>query len=392
MAGSSDIHDRIYYLDWLRVIAVLLLIPFHTGMIFSDWDFHIKNKVTSTDLTIINAFIDNWHMPLFFLLSGASTWFALKKRNTVAYIKERFLRLVIPLIFGMIVIVPPQTYFERIQKSGFSGSYLDFYGHLFNGIYPKGNVTWNHLWFLPYLFIISLVVLPFVVGWASHYGAPLMETICVWPTKGRRIFSLGIPLVIIQMALKVAFPGPQNIVSDWARLLFMLVVFLYGIMLFMYPAYRDCLVRNRATACAMGLCVLAFFIILNGFNYRFVFGYNVPNLLQLGIKSFATWCWLIAILGFAQEKLNISHRFLDYAREAVLPFYILHQTVVIVVGFYIVETDFPLMVKYTGIIVMSFIFTLAIYETIIRRFAILHILFGMRLMAKEYPRKPSLKH
>jgi glucans biosynthesis protein C len=74
-------NERLYYLDWLRVFAVMLLIPYHTGAIFADFDFHIKNNVTSTGLTIIDVFIDNWHMPLFFFLAGASTWFALNKRN-----------------------------------------------------------------------------------------------------------------------------------------------------------------------------------------------------------------------------------------------------------------------------------------------------------------------
>ena len=109
-------NERLYYLDWLRVFAVLLLIPYHTGMIFVNVDFHIKNNITSTGLTIFNGFIDNWHMPLFFLLAGASTWFALNKRPPMAYIKERFLRLIIPLVFGILIIVPPQTFYEKLQK------------------------------------------------------------------------------------------------------------------------------------------------------------------------------------------------------------------------------------------------------------------------------------
>ena len=125
-------NERLYYLDWLRVFAVLLLIPYHTGMIFVNVDFHIKNNITSIGLTIFNGFIDNWHMPLFFLLAGASTWFALNKRTPGMFIKERFLRLMIPLIFGIIIIVPPQTFYEIIQKTGFSGNYFDFYYKLFN--------------------------------------------------------------------------------------------------------------------------------------------------------------------------------------------------------------------------------------------------------------------
>ena len=260
----------------------MLLIPYHTGAIFANFDFHIKNNVTSTGLTIIDIFIDNWHMPLFFLLAGASTWFALNKRSQVAYIKERFLRLIVPLVFGIIIIVPPQTFYERIQKSGFSGNYFDFYSHLFNGFYPKGNLQWCHLWFLFYLFIISVAVLPLILNWKSGRGASFIERFCTWLAKGRRIFLLFIPLAIIQMTLKVAYPGPQNIVSDWARILFMIVIFLYGVLFYKFPWFRESIQRNLGVAFAIGVAISIFFIIIYLLGYRLVFSYNLPNLLQSG--------------------------------------------------------------------------------------------------------------
>lgn len=376
-------NERLYYLDWLRVFAVMLLIPFHTGMIFVNWDFHIKNDVTSTGLTIINAFIDNWHMPLFFLLAGASTWFALKKRPPAAYIKERFLRLILPLVFGILIIVPPQTYYERIQKSGFSGNYFDFYSHLFNGIFPKGNLTWNHLWFLFYLFFISISVLPLILSWKSGRGASFIESFCKWTAKGHRIFLLFIPLAIIQMTLKVAFPGPQNIVSDWARILFMLFIFLYGVMFYISPRYGESIDRNYGVAFATGVVIFAFFITMHYLDYRFIFGYNLPNLIKLGIQSLATLCWLIVLLSFAQRTLNFSNRFLEYASEGVLPVYILHQTIIIVLGYYIVKTEFSIVVKYTFINVLSLVVIVAIYDLVLRRLAVLRFLFGMRPMSKK---------
>jgi glucan biosynthesis protein C len=375
--------ERLYYLDWLRVFAVMLLIPYHTGMIFVNWDFHIKNNVRSTGLTIINAFIDNWHMPLFFLLAGASTWFALKKRPAGAYIKERFLRLILPLVFGVLVIVPPQTFYERIQKSGFSGNYFDFCSHLFNGLYPEGNLTWNHLWFLFYLFFISVAVLPLILRWKSGRGASSIESFCKWTAKGHRIFLLFIPLAIIQMTLKVAFPGPQNIVTDWARILFMLFIFLCGVLFYLVPGFREAIDRNLGAAFAIGVAIFAFFIILNYLNYKFIIGYNIPNLMQLGIKSLATWCWIIVLLGFAQRYLNFSNRFLDYANEGVLPIYILHQTIIIILGFYIVETEFSVITKYIFINIISLVLIMAIYEGLVRRFAALRFLLGMRPMPKK---------
>lgn len=376
-------HKRLDYLDWLRVFAVLLLVPFHTGMIFVFGDFHIKNGVSSTGLTIVNRFIDNWHMPLLFLLSGASTWFALKKRTRAEYIKERFLRLIIPLAFGMFVIVPPQTYFERLQKSGFQGSYGAFYGQLFNGVYPEGNLTWNHLWFLLYLFLISMGVLPLILKWKSNCGAAWIQRLGTWLAGGRRIFLLCLPLVFIQMSLKVAFPGPQNLVNDLARIFFMLCIFLYGVLFFLVPGFNQALERNFKAALFAGLAVLCLLVGLHFADYHFVFGYNPPNLLQLGIRAMATLCWLIVFLALARKTLNFSNRFLKYANEAVLPFYILHQTVIIFIGYYLVQPHLSLMVKYLLINLFAFIITLALYAAVVKPIPLLRFLFGMRPKPKK---------
>jgi glucan biosynthesis protein C len=254
-------NERLYYLDWLRVFAVLLLIPYHTGMIFVNVDFHIKNNVTSTGLTIVNGFIDNWHMPLFFFLAGASTWLALNKRKSAMYIKERFLRLIIPLIFGILIIIPPQTFYEIIQKTGFGGNYFEFYSQLFNGLYP---LTWNHLWFLFYLFIISLSALPLILSWKSGRSASYVENLSQWLAKGRHIFLLFIPLAIVQMTLKVAFPGPQNIITDWARILFMLLIFLYGVLFSISPKFRESLERNLWVAFVTGSAILGYYLTIYG--------------------------------------------------------------------------------------------------------------------------------
>ena len=377
-------NERLYYLDWLRVFAVMLLIPYHTGAIFANIDFHIKNNVTSTGITTIMGFIDNWHMPLFFLLAGASTWFALSKRPPGAYLKERFLRLIVPLVFGILVIVPPQTFYERIQKLGFSGNYFDFYSHLVKGVFPEGNLTWNHLWFLFYLFVISVAVLPLILSWKAGRGATLLESFCAWLAKGRRIFLLCLPLAIIQMTLKVPYPGPQNIVSDWARILFMLFIFLYGVLFYIFPWFQESLERNLNVALVAGVAISICYLGLYFLGYRFVNGYNLPNIAQLGLNSLATLCWLIVLLGFAQRSLNFSNHFLDYTNEAVLPIYIIHQTVIIVLGYYVVGTEFHLIAKFAIINILSFIIIIAIYDIIVRRFYIMRILLGMRPMPKRY--------
>ena len=129
-ASSQIKPERRYDLDWLRVLAVLLLIYFHTAKIFDYpafdyFDWHIKNNQVSARITVFTWFVHQWQMPLFFLLSGAGTWYSLLLRTPNKYLMERVKRLLIPLVFGTLVLVPPQVYLERLRTSGYQGTYIE---------------------------------------------------------------------------------------------------------------------------------------------------------------------------------------------------------------------------------------------------------------------------
>ena len=144
---------RRHELDWLRVLAFLLLIFFHSGMPYVMFSWHINNVETSQGLSHLWSFFHNWRMPLLFMVSGAGIWYAFGRRTSGQFVKERFVRLILPLIFGVLVIVPPQVYLERLAQGVHFDSYIDFYPHFFDGhIFAGGNFTPNHLWFLYTLF------------------------------------------------------------------------------------------------------------------------------------------------------------------------------------------------------------------------------------------------
>ncbi|KXK28908.1 MAG: acyltransferase [Bacteroidetes bacterium OLB12] len=167
---------RRYSLDWLRVIAFSLLIFYHVGMFFVPWDFHIKNNTIYPDIRWPMLFLNQWRLPLLFVISGMSTWFALSKRSGLQFVGERTTRLLIPLLAGMILIVPPQVYFERLAKAQVTGGFLDYWPvHAFSGVYPEGNLSWHHLWFLPYLLIFSLLLLPVFLYLRKHPQAALLN-------------------------------------------------------------------------------------------------------------------------------------------------------------------------------------------------------------------------
>ncbi len=157
---SAQKTERQYFIDWLRILLILSVFVFHIGMFFNTWDWHVKNPTQYGGfLRSLMIFLSEWRMPLLFMISGAGTYYALGKRTPGRYLGERFKRLVIPLIAGIFILVPVQVYLEKAEHYS---SLLSFYPQMFDGIYPEGNFSWHHLWFIVYLFIISLFISPFL--------------------------------------------------------------------------------------------------------------------------------------------------------------------------------------------------------------------------------------
>ena len=170
--------QRRWDIDWLRVIAVvLLLVPYHTYRIFDTFEtWYVKNDQLSTALNWFMIFGNAVAMQLLFLLAGAATWFALRRRSGVQYAKERLMRLLIPFVFGVLVLVPPQSYFGLRNHSDYAESFLQYYPRFFEfkledpGGYYLGGFTPGHLWFILYLFVLALVALPLFLSSGANPG------------------------------------------------------------------------------------------------------------------------------------------------------------------------------------------------------------------------------
>jgi len=157
-----------------------------------------------------------------------------------------------------------------------------------------------------------------------------------------------------------------------------LLFFIFGYLLFASPRTIEIIKKLRWYSLAIGIASLTFIVIYISNSGNPEFGalmYDVGMLIQ----AIGTWGWLFAILGFGSLYLNRNNRFLSYANEAVLPFYVLHQTAIIVIGYYIVQWDIGISLKYFTIAISSFIAIMLIYECVVRRINILRFLFGMKL-------------
>ena len=393
---------RQYGLDWVRVIAFALLIFYHTGMFFVTWDFHFKNADTSRSMELWMLFLNQWRLPLLFLVSGAGVAFALQKRTDGQFAGERFKRLFLPLLFGMLVVVPPQIYMERLFKQQFSGSYFDFYPLVLQlKPYPDGNFSWHHLWFVLYLFVYSLVGLP-LFRWVQKEGGQrvLSKATSFFEARPAALYTLVAPFWLYFMFLLPKFDVTHGLFDDWFNHAISFTVFVYGYVLASQNRLLQVVQSLRKVSLAGGL--VCFAAMLVGFSLPSR-GYvtwlpayelephNAAYLVYFTLKSFNMWFWILAILGFALRYLNFSTPFLTYATEAVYPFYILHQTVMLVIGYYIVQWDTGVIPKFFAVAVGMFAITAVLYEVVVRRFAVTRFLFGLKPKPKVAAAQVEMK-
>ena len=316
--------DRRYELDWLRVLAVLLLLYFHTAAIFYTGElgeFYVKNNQSSQAMIWFVTFVHQWHMPLFFLLSGASTWFALSFRSTLQYVQERFNRLFIPFLFGTLVLVPPQVYYRLLSNPGYQDSYLQFYPQFFNGIRPQGNFEWSHLWFVIYLFVFSLIALPLFLHLRGA-GAHLLSKLSIGIEKPGAILLLALPLAAIEAGLRPQWPGFQNLYDDWANFCLYLLYFIYGYLLSSEPKIGQAIDRHKGIALVLAVtCMLALFSLweTGSLPER---GYSLEYILYQFLRGVDSWFWVIALMGLGRSYLNFNSKLLQYASAASYPFYL----------------------------------------------------------------------
>jgi hypothetical protein len=386
---------RQYGLDWIRVLAFSLLIFYHTGMFFVTWDFHLKNAATSQSMEIWMLFMNQWRLSLLFFISGAGVSFALRKRSGWQFTKERFQRLFIPIVFGMLVIVPPQIYFERLYRHQFEGSYWDFYPSVFQFVpYPEGgSLSWHHLWFVVYLFVYSLIGLPLFLYFRRENGQRLLQKIVsAVSAKPALLFTAIVPIWVYFITLSPSFEITHALVGDWFNHALSFTIFVFGYVIASQPALLESIQRIRKASLLVAIaCISAMMIIYSLPNRDLISwppkvgdfdAYSGHFYLYMTLKSINLWCWILALTGYALKYLNFSNRFLRYGNEAVYPFYILHQSVMIPIGYYVIQWNMGVVPKFFIIAFAMFGTTMLIYELLIRRFNLMRLLFGLKPKAK----------
>lgn len=384
--------SRQAYLDWLRIMAIIGVLVFHSAMAFvAEWEWHIKNKETSDLLMEFNFWLSRFRMPLLFFISGTVCYFMLRKKTGWSFVGLRFRRLFIPLIVGMLVVVPPQVYMERLTQ-GFTGNFADFYPTIFTtGPYPAGNLSWHHLWFILYLFIYDVTFTPLFVWLLSDKGKGFLQKLN-WLAEGKWIYLITIPSVIVYTSLTLKFPGTNDLIHDWCNFFYWMLFLLAGFLCIAHPLFMGSIERNRRFSLAFAFLS---FIAINYLRWNdlepwdHIIGWKSDwrTYAFLALFPITAWGWLFTAIGYGKKYLNKTHKVLDHVNQAVYPFYILHQTVIIIIVYYVVQVQESIISKYLFTVILAFIISMILLHVFIRPFTITRFLFGMKPKAKKLPVK-----
>ena len=377
----ADVTGRRYDLDWLRFIAIVILLFFHTGMLFNPWDWHIKNNETSESFRYWMTWLHFWRMPLLLFISGAGTYMALGKRTPRQFAGERFTRLFIPLVFGMFVVVPPQIYFEHIKQ--YDG-YWDFYKTVFEfQPYPGGSFSWHHLWFILYLFLYSLTAIPFLTFLRSPKSLLFKEKVFkILSSPAGILFIPSILILITQVILRPYFDEEtHNLIQDWAYFTFYFCFFLFGMLCYSSSNLWESIGANRTHLLVSTIAMLVPFY---GLFFHFRELIHLPWTIDTIETAFdvtaifVSWFTVITVIAYGQHYLNRPHPWLSKINEGLYPFYILHQTVIIAIGYYICQLPWSIGAKFWSVSMLTLVSCVVFYLVFIRPFNVTRFLFGMK--------------
>ncbi|PSR55735.1 acyltransferase [Adhaeribacter arboris] len=381
-------YPRQSYLDWLRILAIVGVLFFHAAMPFVPEEvWHLKNKETSNLLLEFNFWLSRFRMPLLFFISGTVTFFMMKNRTGGAFVLLRLRRLFIPLLFGMLVIVPPQVYLERLTQ-GFKGNFFDFYPSIFNfEPYPKGNFSWHHLWFIAYLFVYDVLLVPLFVWLKQKRGKAFLQRVSLL-AKGKRIYWLMLPGVIVFSSMVLKYDQTNDLFHDYCFFLYWLCFLLGGYFCIASPALMDSLERNRRFSLTLAFLAI---VLLNYFRWNSMelqtlipdYQTNWRTYIYLAIYPLNAWFWVFAAIGYGKRYLNKFHPAINYINQAVYPFYILHQTIIVIIVYYVVQTSDTIVMKYLFTVLVTFAVSMLLFHLFIKEFVLTRFLFGMKPKAAK---------
>ena len=347
--------DRKYFIDWIRVIAIALLLIYHVAIAFQRWGImigFIANPDPWDSLWLPMTMLNVWRIPLLFFVSGMGVYFAIQNRNWKQLIQERALRIFLPFVFGIFVIVPIHQYLWRWNYS-------------FEQVYSPNP---GHLWFLGNIFAYVLMLLPVFIYLKKHENGKVVQLI-------KKMLSTPLGLIPVFAALvaegMLLDPRPFELYAmTWHGFVLGLLAFFFGFCFVMSGSvFWDMVWRWRWML--LGLAVILYGLRLFYFQTQFT-----PNYL-IAIESN---CWILSVFAFGSKYLNRSGHSLKYLSQAAYPVYILHMIFLSIGSLLIFPLDIPVQLEFFLVLAFTFAGCFGMYE-LIRRVNIIRPLFGLKMKA-----------
>jgi glucan biosynthesis protein C len=394
--------ERRYDIDWLRVIAMLTVFVFHCTRFFCNQDWHLKVPVAEqSELLDVLRFIliSSWNMELFFLLSGFAAWYSLRHRTGGEYLWQRVKRLLVPLYtVGLFILLAPQQFFEGVTHGAVVVDFWQWLPTYYRNLLENLVSSWKplenpasllpfpfagHLWFIQTLFVVALFTLPVLLFLRSERGKRFIDRLAGWASRPGGVFLFLIPLAAVQIALRWM---PDSAGQNWAEFLWYALFYIFGYVIAADGRFTEG-VKRAGWICLplwFGAFVL-FFVVVFLFHYDPTLGrgFSFFYLIQTTGWSVIAWSAVVFMLSLGARYLNFNNKLLAYSDEALLPFYLLHQTVILIVGWFVLSWNVPNLVQFLAIMIISFPAILVIYEVFVRRIGFMRFLFGMAPKKKQ---------
>ncbi|MGM7703232.1 acyltransferase family protein [Pseudalkalibacillus sp. Hm43] len=359
--------ERKHYIDLLRVITVLLLVPYHTARIYDFVPFYIKDEPNML-MHLFAHSMHQWRMPILFLVSGVGTYFLLSSKNNNHFVKDRLTRLLVPFLFAVLVIVPPQGYIAVISKGiGDFKHYLDYFPAFFTFKLETihgftGTFTPAHMWFILYLVIFSLIAKP-VYSWLKKQQDAFSNR-----PLSYRIYFFAIPLILARIVLLGMEMNP----------LFYFILFMYGFLLVREKAFEKAFEETRGFSLCFGVITMSTVLLLEYWGFSVGFEDPVSYVLFQTLYAVNTFLCVAAIIGYVQRYINTQYETIHQLNKNVFTIYILHQTYIVLAGFYIQKLNLSVTLSYFLILVFSYLGIYLSIRYIIRPIPFIRILFGSK--------------
>jgi peptidoglycan/LPS O-acetylase OafA/YrhL len=384
-----DSTARRYDLDWLRIVAFGLLIFYHVGMFYVTWGWHVKSTYASPSAEPLMRLVSPWRLALLFFISGVAIRFATDKAESLGrFAWSRVVRLGLPLLFGIYVWVMPQAYYQVRQSGEFTGSIIAFFPdyvaveQTFSTITP----TWNHLWYLAYVLVYILVALSVLPWLRSIPESRSWQSLTMRPLAV--VFVLILPFVVNDTWFFPMYPTTHELINDWAHHAERFMMFLLGF--FAAKDARFWRSVERVWTFVPGLAIAAWLLLRNGHNIadvarqfmsetqlRFFFNY---------LSNVYAWSCILTLLGFGQRFLNRESPLLRYLTSAIFCYYVLHQTITVIAGYYL--TEFQLGAPVESVLVLAITLAGCVFGyELIRRTPKIGIFFGVHKISGFRPNR-----